>query len=119
MPSDTRSVTLTLQLPHEFADELTSIQESGLRWGTPRSLGNADLLDAPLSGAELRDIIQVVSLIISTTTAAVTLAERVAKFKERLGRRSIAVTDTVTGEVKGRITPTTSEQEIITLFGPE
>jgi len=100
-PSSSRS--LSIEAPAEFIELLGQLNVAGLKSGIPvPSSSPVDLLDAPMNKKKAASALQILTLLLSTSTAAVKLADEVEKFVKDNPGIVITIRDAASGSLLGK-----------------
>lgn len=103
---------LILEGPPVAIGEIAELKGDGLRCSEAISLdGGGDILDAPLNADQITEVVNTVSLIISTSGAAITLIQKIIALKGKFGGQKVIVRD-ATGKVKGAIGADCTDQQV-------
>ena len=111
------SRSLSIQAPKQFIESLIQMEIEGVRSGLPvPASSTVDLLDAPMNRKKLVGHLQVVTLLLSTATAGVKLAEEVGKFLKDNPGIVITIRDAITGTSVGKFDSNTPPEKLVELL---
>ena len=113
----TSQILVSIISSHEVVKELKEYEDDQIRMTDPVKIDSpADVLDAPLTPDQVREIVELVKVVIETGAAALTFyAALMTVIRSR--KASAVIKDAKTGETKGVIDPETSDQEAKQLLG--
>jgi hypothetical protein len=111
MPGRAIAITAPPDVIRELLEELAG-EEVSLSEPLPAE-SPADALDAPISGEELRQALEVVTLLFSTGTAGLVFAEKLRSVLRRGDSRSARLDDARTGRRLGTADASTDLESLL------
>jgi hypothetical protein len=90
-----------------------NLTQPEIKVGKPSDVSSAaDACNAPAGPEEIKAVIQVVTMILQTATAAVTLIAAIRKVFAAQPKAVLVAKDPASGQVRGRITAASTDDEI-------
>lgn len=110
---------ISLEASHEIMEKLTeAAANAGLEHSKPVGTESlADPLDAPIGGEELKNIVEIVTLMFKAGAAAVTFFGAIRTVLKSVPDESVVVKDPATGKKLGELRPGMSEAEMKQVVG--
>jgi hypothetical protein len=110
---------IAIEASHEFMEKLTAAAaDAGLEHSKPVGTESlADPLDAPIGGEELKNIVEIVTVLFKAGAAAVTFFGAIKSVLKSAPEQSVVVKDPATGKKIGELRADMSEAEMKQVVG--
>ncbi len=108
---------VTIEAPPAMIAALRGLNISGLEVSKAGSASGAAILDSTMSGEDIRQVFEIITLAITTTKAGLELIDAAVDLLQKIRPQRVSVSDDVTRRHSGQLTAASQREDVARVLG--